>query len=159
MQLIDASSYYVDVAVDETDIVKVVEGQVVELRLDALPDAAISGRVTRVAVTPVRAGQLVTYTVRVTLEPTDAPVRILMTTTATIIVNELNDVVKLPNRFVRIDRSTQQAFVTIEAEDGTLQDVPVELGVRNEAESQIISGLEAGTRVVLVPREAFNPIG
>lgn len=158
IQLIDSTSYYVDVAVDETDIVRVGEGQAVELRLDALPDEIITGRVTRVAVTPVRAGQLVTYTVRITLDSTEAPVRALMTTTATIIVNELNDVVKVPNRFVRIDRSTQQAFVTIETEDGTFKDAPVVLGVRNETESQISSGLEAGTKVVLVPREAFNPI-
>lgn len=159
IQLIDPSSYYVDVAVDETDIVNVAVGQVVQLRLDALPEADITGRATRVALTPVRAGQLVTYTVRVTLDPSDAPLRALMTTTATIVVSELDDVVILPNRFIRIDRSTQQAFVTVETNSGTFDDVLVELGVRNETESQIVSGLEAGTRVVLLPREAFNPIG
>ena len=48
--------------------------------------------------------------------------------------------------------------MTIETDEGTFKDVPVVLGVRNETESQISSGLEAGTKVVLVPREAFNPI-
>jgi HlyD family secretion protein len=159
IQLIDDGSYYVDVSVDETDIVGVALGQSVELRLDALPDEDIRGTVSRVAVTPVRVGQLVTYTVRVTLDSTDVPIRVGMTTTASIVVNELQDVIALPNRFIRIERETQQAFVTVRGDDGGFMDVPVTLGVRNETESQILSGLMAGQEVVLIPREAFNLIG
>ena len=159
MQLIDPSSYYVDVAVDETDIVKLQVGQKVGLKLDALPDADITGVVTRVAVTPVRAGQLVTYTVRVTLDPTTERVRVGMTATATIVVNELTDVPTVPNRFIRIDRATQQAYVTIRRTDGAFEEVAVELGVRNETDSQILGGIDAGQKIVLLPRGSFNPIG
>jgi HlyD family secretion protein len=157
-QMINTTSFYVDVSVDETDIVKVEVGQPVKLVLDALPDARISGIVTRAAVIPVQAGQLVTYIVRVTLSPSEEPIRVGMTATATIIVNELRDVLIVPNRFIRIDRTTQQAFVTVVTDAGELEDVPIKLGVRSETESQIASGLEAGQRVVLVSREAFNPL-
>lgn len=159
VQLVDTSSYYVDVAVDETDVVKIQVGQPVTLMLDALPGETVTGRVTRVAVAPVRAGQLVTYTVRVTLDSAEAAVRAGMTATATIIVNELRDVISLPNRFIRIDRASAQAFVTVESEVGLFEEVPVVLGVRNETESQIVSGLEVGQRVVFIPRGSFNPIG
>ncbi len=158
MSLIDAASYYVDVAVDETDIVNVQTGQAVSLRLDALQNAKITAHVTRVAITPIRAGQLVTYTVRVTLDATDAPIRVGMTTTATIVVNQLKDVIALPNRFVHIDSVSQQAYVTLQESETKFTDVPVTLGVRNETESQIVSGLEVGQIVVLVPRASFNPI-
>lgn len=157
MQIIDTSGFYVDVAVDETDIVDVQPGQAVTLILDALPGEAISGVVARVAATPVRAGQLVTYTVRVTLDATDQPVRAGMTATATIVVNELRDVLVLPNRFIRLDRATQQAYATVER-GSQYMEVPVQLGLRNETDSQIVSGLEAGQPVVLLPRETFNPI-
>lgn len=159
IQFIDPSSYYVDVAVDETDIVKLQVGQKVNLKLDALPDADITGVVTRVAVTPVRAGQLVTYTVRVTLDPTTERVRVGMTATATIVVNELQYVPTVPNRFIRIDRTSQQAYVTIRRPDGAFEEVPIELGVRSETDSQILSGIEAGQEIVLLPRGSFNPIG
>ncbi len=158
MSLIDSSSYYVDVAVDETDIVNVQTGQSVTLRLDALPDTKIAAHVTRVAITPIRAGQLVTYTVRVTLDESNAPIRVGMTTTATIVVNQLKDVIVLPNRFVRIDSVTQQAYVTVQENETKFTDQPVTLGVRNETESQIVSGLEVGQKVVLLPRATFNPI-
>jgi HlyD family secretion protein len=159
IQLVDPSSYYIDVAVDETDIVKLQVGQMVNLTLDALPGAEITGLVTRVAVTPVRAGQLVTYPVRIWLDPTTEAVRIGMTATATIVVDQLQDVPTVPNRFIRIDRATQQAYVTIRRTDGAFEEIPVTLGVRNETDSQIISGIEAGQKVVLLPRGSFNPIG
>lgn len=158
LQLVDLSSYYVDVAVDETDIVNIQLGQAVNLILDALPGVNITGRVTRVAQTPNRSGQLVTYTVRVTLDPTDAPIRVGMSATTSVVVNELREVLVLPNRFIRIDRTTQQAYVMVANDDGTFTDTPVILGVRNETESQVVSGLEAGQRVVLLPRGTFNPL-
>lgn len=157
MVLIDTTNYYVDVAIDETDVVKVQVGQPTALVFDALPDAQIDGRVTRISVTPTIAGQLVTYLVRVTLDPTADPVRVGMTATARIVVNELNDVVLLRNRFIRIDRATQEAFAIVELEDGTFSEVLIVLGLRNDTHSQVVSGLQPGQRVLLLPRGTFNP--
>jgi multidrug efflux pump subunit AcrA (membrane-fusion protein) len=81
-----------------------------------------------------------------------------MNATARIIVSELNNVLTLENRFIRIDRTTQQAFVTVAREDGTFEEIPVTLGLRNDTTSQILSGLDDEQRVVLVPRNAFNPV-
>ncbi len=157
--LIDDGRLYVDLAIDETDVVKVAVGQAVEFNFDALPGSVITGTVTRVAVTPTVAGQLVTYPVRVTLDPTDEPVRIGMSATATIILDELQDVMVLPNRFIRIDRTTQRAYVTVADESGRTTESQVELGLRSDIDSEISSGLEPGQRVVLLPRAAFDPLG
>jgi HlyD family secretion protein len=156
--LIDDSIYVVDLAIDETDIVEIELGQPVQFRFDALPDSVITGRVTRIAVAPTVIGQLVAYPVQVTLDPTDELMRIGMTATATIIVDELQDTLILANRFVRIDRTTQQAYITVESAAGVYEEAPVTLGLRNETESQIVSGAAAGQRVVLLPRAAFDPI-
>lgn len=156
--MMDTSGYYVDVAIDETDIIRVQNGQPATIFLDALPDAEVTGRVTRVAVTPTVVGQVVTYLVRVTLDPNDAPVRVGMSATARITVNYLEDVLVLRNRFIRIDRTTGDAFVTVVNDAGEFAEIPVELGLRNEQQSQILSGLQPGQRVVLVPRSTFNPV-
>jgi HlyD family secretion protein len=157
MLLMDTSGYYVELPIDETDIVKVEVGQDVTLVLDALPDTEITGTVNRVSVTPTRIGQLVTYLVRVDLNLTDAPVRVGMSATARITTDDLQDVLIVRNRFIRIDRATQQAFVTVEREDGTYEEVAVTLGLRNETFSQIVSGVEAGQKLVLLPRGSFIP--
>ncbi len=155
--LVDDSQAYLELAVDETDVVSIVVGQPVELRFDALPDAMITGTVDRVAEVPVVAGQLVTYPVRVALDPTSAPVRLGMTATATVVVRELDDALVVPNRFIRLDRTSQQAYVTIETDAGLFTEIPVELGIRNQSESEVIGGLEAGQRLVIVARSTFDP--
>jgi HlyD family secretion protein len=154
--LIDDSRLLVDLAIDETDVVDLVVGQPVELRLDALPDTPVTGTVTRVADAPIIAAQLVTYPVRVEVARDEVPIRIGMSTTATVIVEELEGVLVLANRFIRIDRATQQAFATLERTPGQYEEVPITLGLRNETESQILSGLNAGDRVVLLPRGTFD---
>jgi multidrug efflux pump subunit AcrA (membrane-fusion protein) len=156
-ELIDASSYYVDLAIDETDIVRIETDQPASLALDALPETRVQGTVTRVAQTPTLTGQVVTYLTRVTLAPTFEPIRVGMNATATIVVDDLQDVLTLRNRFIRIDRTTQQAFATIQRSDGQFEEVKIELGLRNETHSQVLSGLEAGQRVVLLPRESLIP--
>ncbi len=159
IEMIDDSEFYIDLAIDETEIADVQVGQPVSLTLDALPEASITGTISRVAQTPTRIGQVVTYVARVTLDPTMEPIRVGMNTTATIQVQQLADVLTVRNRFIRIDRATQQAYVTIQHEDGHFEEVEVELGLRNETTSQIVSGLSAGQRVVLLPREELNPFG
>jgi HlyD family secretion protein len=159
MLLIDEGALYVDLAIDETDVTKVIVGQTVNFNFDALPDAEITGHITRIGVTPTVTGQLVTYPVRVTLDPTEEPVRIGMSATATITTDELDDVLTVPNRFIRIERTTQQAYVTVQGDNGRFTEIPVELGLRNELTSQITSGLEPGQIIVLLPRSSFDPFG
>ena len=77
-----------------------------------------------------------------------------MSVTGDIIVQDKSDVVYVPNRFVRIDRITLDAFVTVELADGTYEERLVLLGARNDTDSEILAGLEAGERVVLLPQSS-----
>jgi multidrug efflux pump subunit AcrA (membrane-fusion protein) len=156
IELLDNSTYYVSLAIDETEIAAITVGQPVALAIDALPEATVTGHITRVAQTPTQFGQVVAYMAEVELDPTMEPVRIGMNTTATIKVQELSNILVLRNRFIRIDRATQQAYVTIQRENGVFEEVEVTLGLRNATYSEISSGLEAGQRVVLLPRGELN---
>lgn len=157
--LIDNGGFHVDLRVDETDVAGVENGQPAELRVEALADTLLDGTVSRVDVMPTVVGQLVSYGVRVDLTELDALVRTGMTTTATITTDFLEDVLVVPNRFVRIDRNSQRAYVTLQNIEGQYQDVEVTLGLRNETYSEIISGVAEGDTVVLLPRATFDPLG
>lgn len=152
--LVDTSAYFIDLAIDETDILQIQTGQPVEIALDALPEAEITGVVDRVSVTPTRIGELVTYVVRVKLDPTEANLRMGMTATAQITTQQVSAVTLLLNRYIRLDRATGQAFVTVETADGQFEEIQVTLGARNETYSQIVDGISEGQRVVLLPRNA-----
>ncbi len=150
--LIDDSRFHIDLPVDEVDIARVAPGQPVTLAFDSLPGEVIRGRVSRVAETALTIGDVVTYSVRVDVEPTGQPLRSGMSATATITVSELKDVLRIRNRFVRLDRKTGKASVTRKAPDGTLTEVDVKLGLRNEAFSEIVRGLAEGDVIVVLPR-------
>lgn len=152
--LMDTSEYYIDLPIDETDIVKIQIGQPVTLQADALPDTPLTGEVVRVAFTPTRIGQVVTYLVRVRLDPTDAPLRVGMTLTAQITVAQRDNALLVPNRFVRVDRTTQTASVVLRDADGSLREVRVLLGERNALTTEITAGLLEGQTIVLLPRTA-----
>ncbi len=147
--LIDDSYYTIDLAIDETDIVNVAVNQPVSLNVVALKDTDITGKVTKIESAPKIDGQLVTYTATVTIDTTNAPLRPMMSATATITIGELKDVILIPNRFIRVDNNNNRTYVTVE-ENGKYVDTTVTIGMRNESSSQIVSGLQVGQNIVLL---------
>ena len=147
--LTDLSVYHVDVTVDEIDIGRVAEGQPVSVTLDALPGEAITGTVDMIADTAQLDTGVVTYKVTVGLEPSAAPLRVGMTANVDIVTERRDGVLLVPNRFVRIDRSTGEAFVDkLTGEE--VQSVEIQIGLRDETFSEVLAGMAEGDIVVLV---------
>lgn len=153
--LIDESSYYVDLPVDETDIVQVQIGQVVTFEVDALPGEVVQGVVTSVAYTPIESQDagFVAYNVRVEVDPGDAALRPGMTVTGSITVLDQQDTLVIPNTFIRLDRQTGDAFVTMRDEDGTFYEQLILLGARSEEVSEVLAGLTIGDALYSLPPE------
>lgn len=147
--LTDLSSFHMTVLVDEIDVRQVQVGQSARLSVDALPDIELTGRVTKISPTASNIGGVIAYEITVAPDPTDAPLRAGMSATAIITTAQVDNVVLLGNRFIQIDRQSRRAFVykLINGEP-VLQEV--ELGLRNERESQILAGLTDGDQVALV---------
>ncbi len=151
--LTDLSRFRMTVLVDEIDVRQLAVGQPVRIRVDALPDTEIAGIVASISPTAQDVGGVIAYEVTVIPDPVDAPLRAGMSATAIITTAEVNDVVLLPNRFIQRDRDSGRAFVyrMIDGEPA-LQEVT--LGLRNERESQILSGLDDGDEVALVTQSS-----
>jgi HlyD family secretion protein len=147
--LTDLKSFHMKVLVDEIDVRQVQVGQPVRLTLDALPDAQIAGKVTEISPTANNVNGVIAYEVTIVPDSTDAPLRAGMSAAAVITTAQVNNVVLVPNRFIQIDRQTKQAVVYKMANsEPVLQEV--ELGLRNETDSQIVAGLNDGDQVALI---------
>jgi HlyD family secretion protein len=153
--LLDVSQFHLTVSVDEIDVGRLSEGQVAQVTLDALPDALVTGTVEYIAPVATLEGGVVYYDVSIGLASTDVPVRADMTASATIIVEELADVLKIPTWIVRVDRDSGQTYVYREA-GGEVERVDVDLGVRYEGFAQVIDGLSEGDEVVWVEEVPFG---
>jgi len=147
--LTDLSQYHVDVTVDEIDIGRVQEEQLVTITLDALPGEILGGKVDMIADSAQLDTGVVTYKVTVRLEPSTAPLRVGMTANVDIVTERREQVLLVPNRFVRIDRTTGQAYVDKLA-GAEIQPVEIQIGLRDEVYSEVLAGLEQGDVVVLV---------
>jgi hypothetical protein len=72
-----------------------------------------------------------------------------MTANVDIVTEIRDDILLVPNRFVRIDRTTGQTYVE-KLLGGTAQSVEIQTGQRDEFYSEVMAGLEEGDTVVLI---------
>ena len=74
-----------------------------------------------------------------------------MSAIATVTLNQISNVIVLPNRFITVNATTQEATVKVETAPNKYEDVPVKLGTRTDSESEIVSGLTVGQTLVILP--------
>lgn len=135
--------------VDELDMRQLALGQPAQIRVEALPDVPLAGTVTEISTTARKISGVIAYEITIVPTTGDDRVRAGMSAAATITTGQVADSVIVPNRFIRLDRPTNQAFVYTLVNDAPTQQ-PIQLGLRNEQESQIVAGLDSGEIVVLM---------
>jgi HlyD family secretion protein len=157
--LIDVSHFHLDVAVDEVDVALLQVDQVATLTVDALPGLVLGGKVDRIAPTANPTGGVVNYTVRIVLDPADAPLRAGMSATADIVVAEARDVVLVPNWAIRRDRQTGQAYASLKIGE-RLTEAHITTGLRGETHTEVSSGVNVGDlAAVSTAREQIDLFG
>jgi HlyD family secretion protein len=153
----DLGRYHMDVLVDEIDVRQVEVGQPVTIRVDAFSDREFTGTVTEIAPKADNVGGVIAYQVTVVPDDSDAPLRSGMSATAIVTTADVPDAVLLPNRFITLNRDTGEAFV-YKMVNGAPALQQVELGLRNERESQILAGLQEGDEVALVTGSSIDQL-
>ena len=146
--LTDPTSYYVDLYIDETEIGQVQVGQPVVITPDAFPNEEIEGEVTAIKSIGTVSGGIVTYEVRVEIVPTEVLIRPDMTVSATVVVEEKENALLIPNRAIRREGDVMYVEV-LDPSDGTeVRRVAIATGASNDAVTEVTAGLEEGDVVV-----------
>jgi HlyD family secretion protein len=146
--LTDLTSYYVDLYIDETEIGQVRVGQAVVITLDAFPDEEIEGEVTAIKSIGTVSSGIVTYEVRVEITPTEVPIRPDMTASATVVVEEKENVLLIPNRAIRREGDVKYVEVLGQSGGTEVRRVAIATGASNDAVTEVTAGLEEGDAVV-----------
>jgi len=145
----DISELYVDVEISEVDINRIAVGQKAELSFDAILGKNFDAEVVEVAKVGIDSGNGVDFLVTLKILEQSEQVRPGMTAAVNIIVNEINDVLYVPNRAVRLMENERVVFLL---KDNQLVEVPLEFGASSDVNSEIISGdIKEGDQVVLNP--------
>ncbi len=155
--LADLTRLFVDVDVSEVDINRVEPGQPVTLTVDAAPGRTYQGTVVDVALAGASLQGVVSFPV--TVELTDADHQVLpgMTAAVNIVVEQIADVLLVPNRAVRVRDGERVVYVL---RGGQLEPVTVVLGASSDLYSQVVDGdLRVGDEIVLNPPTFFEADG
>ncbi len=146
ISLVDTSEIEMRGFIDEMDIAMVQLGQEANIILDALPDEEVKGSVVFISPVGTILAGVVSYGTTITLENPVAGLRDGMSATAEVIIERRDDVLSIPNRYVRGTPENRMVVVLV---DGQQEEREITLGLSDGFNTEVLSGLEEGEEVVL----------
>ena len=152
MTIADMSTLMFKGTVDEIDVGKLKEGLPVRIKIGALPDAAVTGRLTRIAPQATEKEGTTLFDVEATIDnPAAVTLRAGFSANAEVVIQEKTGVLLLPERLVTFDK--EKAFVEVPGEGPEAAPVKkaVATGLSDGLKLEIVSGLAEGDEVVQRP--------
>jgi len=136
--------------INEVDIQKIKMNQTVTIGLDAIPEKKLTGMVTSVANIGEQRpnSESKVFEVKIQINQKDSTLRPAMTTSNTILITTIPNVIYIPIEAVRSEG--KHSFVYIQS-GNSVEKRKIRLGVMNENEVIVTSGLTEKDKVFLVP--------
>ena len=173
VQLADPNQFEADIFVSEMDILQVKVGGGAWVQVDAMPGLSLPAKVTHISPTATIQSGVVNYKVKVKIEspesviqkrqearqegggrqampammPEDFQLREGLTVTVSIIVEERNDVLLVPNQ--AIIRQGRETYVQV-LEDGVIKVRSIKIGISNWQYTEVTDGLSEGEQVIVL---------
>lgn len=148
-----AASMMAEVRIHESSIRKIETGMPARITVDALPGRVFRGRVSKIGILPDAQqswlnSNLKVYTSEVFIDGDSEGLRPGMNCMVDIIVDQYESAVYLPVQSI-VELNGQQVAYSM-GKAGP-EPIPVELGLNNGRMARVLSGLQAGQRVMLAP--------
>jgi len=141
----DLGTMKAQVQVNEVDIANVSIGQKVMMKMDALNNFETTGVVEKMDSLGTLTSGVVTYNVTIDFDSLDPRVKPEMSVSASIITAVKQDVLTVPSSAVKIQGGTNY----VEVLNGAMpEQKTVTVGASNSTDTEIVSGLSAGDKVV-----------
>lgn len=136
-----------EVSFSESDIGKVRAGQTATVSVDSMEGVELAGKVTKVSVLPSEGSSgVVEYPATIQLAQSAKGVRAGMSASAEVVVEQVKDAVTVPSEAISSLGSAKT--VTVE-EDGKEETKTIKTGLVGDENTEVISGLKAGEKLVL----------
>lgn len=157
VQLFDLALLFVEAQISEVDINKIKLGQGVVLSFDSDPNIEYEGIVSQVGLTGNVFQGIVNFRMLIELIQHDVAIRPGLTAAVNIITSEIDDVLMVPNRAVRVVEGQRVVYIL---QDGEPLVVEIELGGSSDTQSEVVGGdLKEGDQIILNPSPDFEPGG
>ncbi len=135
----------ISVNITEIDVPKVKIGQKVIVTLDSLPDKTFTGKVVTVDRIGTTSSNVTSYPSLIQLDTASSEILPNMAATASIILETKADVLLIPSSAMQTQSG--QSFVRV-LRNGREQQIPVEIGLQGDTQTEVVSGLSEGDEVI-----------
>lgn len=134
-----------EISLNEVDVAKVAVGQKTTLVFDAIPDLTITGQVAEMDAIGTVSQGVVNYAVKIMFDTQDERVKTAMSVSVAIITDIVQDALYVSNSAVKQSDST---YYVEFLENGALRRQTVEVGLSNDTDTEIKSGVKEGDEIV-----------
>ncbi|MCJ7656009.1 MAG: efflux RND transporter periplasmic adaptor subunit [Dehalococcoidia bacterium] len=150
LKLADTGAVTMTGIVDEIDVGKVSKGLQATVLIDAFPGKTFAGQVQFISPYGTLQTGTGTYKIEIALDPEAAPYLTGgLTATAEIQVDEHKDVLLIPNGALHVQGTETWVNVTKEDKTGQVEQRQVQVGLQSQTQTEILSGLSEGEKVLL----------
>ncbi len=136
-----------EITLNEIDAAKVELGQKATISFDAIEDLTIVGKVAEIDTVGTVTQGVVTYNIKITLDTQDERIKPGMSVSVVIITEMKQDVLLIPNSAIKTQNNIQ--YVEVMQEDNTIYSQQIEVGISNDTNTEVVSGLAEGDKVVI----------
>lgn len=155
--LADLSSVRINAQISEADVIKVKAGMPVYFNVIGSPDDKIDAVLTGVEPAPEEISETsstdsaIYYIGYVEVPNTDNKFRIDMTAQIYIVIDQAKDALVIPSSAIkeRDGKSMVDVLTTDDSGKEMPKPTPVEIGLNNNVDAEVISGLKAGDKVII----------
>jgi HlyD family secretion protein len=160
----DITKMHIKASISESDIGMVKEGQSISFTVDAFPDEVFDGVVSQVRMAPIITTNVVTYDTIISVDNPENKLFPGMTADVSVRVADRTDVPKIPNAALRFSppegttysrpgpskvERNERLIYTLEPGSQAITPVVVKVGITDNVDTEIISGLQDGALVVI----------
>lgn len=148
------TSKIADLLFNEVDITKIKIGQKVDLTFDAIPDLTLPGTVSEIDTLGTQNQNVVSFKVRIVFDGDDDRVKSGMSVTARIITEEKKDTLVIPSGALKTEKGKTYVLVPLSndlpaSKNTQSEKIFVETGITNDTQTEILSGLTEGQRIIV----------
>ncbi len=140
--------------VDEIDVGKLSIGLPARLRIGALPDATISGKLTRIAPQATEKDNAKLFEVELEMDPgQEITLRAGYSANADLVIKEKKDILIVPERAIQFEDGGKKAFVEIPGPGpkSPSKKVEIKTGLSDGLNCEVTSGVKKGDLIVQRP--------
>lgn len=134
-----------EISLNEIDAAKIKIGNKANMAFDAVPDLSITGQIIGIDSIGTITQGVVTYMVKIAMDIQNEQIKPGMSVSASIIIDSKQNALSISNSAIK--QANETSYVEI-MENGAPRRQIVEIGISNDASTEIISGISEGDSVV-----------